>query len=184
MQRFIFVISGPSGVGKTSIVNELLKIRPNLEQVISFTTREIRSNEINGVHYHFINNEQFNDLYQKGDFLETAEIFNHKYGVSKSSIERTLETKHALLVISWSGFIELKKVFKKQVTGIFISPPSFQVLRERIEKRSTDSLEEIARRLKMADEDMKHKDLYDYEVVNEDILASVFEIAKIVDSIK
>lgn len=184
MKKFIFVVSGPSGVGKTSVVNELLKVRNNVSQVVSYTTRERRSNEINGVHYHFINNEQFNDLDAKGDFLESAEIFNYKYGVSKSAIKSILEAKHALLVISWSGFSALKEVFKKQVIGIFISPPSLQILRERIEHRSTDSAEEIARRLKMADEDMAHRKLYDYDIVNEDIQSSVFQIAKILDLAK
>lgn len=181
MQRFIFVVSGPSGVGKTSIVNELLSVRNNIAQVVSYTTREIRSNEVDGIHYHFINNEQFEDLYKKGDFLESAEIFNHKYGVSKSSIENVLQNKHAMLVISWSGFLALKKAFKKRVIGIFISPPSMQILRERIERRSTDSADEINRRLKMADEDMRHRNLYDYDIVNEDIQSSVFQIAKILD---
>ena len=180
----IFVVSGPSGVGKTSVVTELLKIRNNIAQVLSFTTREIRNNEFNGVHYNFISDSQFQDLYDKGDFIESVEVFGHRYGVSRTSVLELLNHKHALLVINWNGYLKLKEEFGDKVIGIFLMPPSFDILRTRIVRRCTDSAEEIERRLSKANEDMSHAELYDYVVVNDVIDDTVFEVAKIFDSVR
>lgn len=182
MRRLIFVVSGPSGVGKTSIVNELLKVRRNIAQVISYTTREIRNNEINGIHYNFISNDKFQELYDNGDFLESAEIFGNRYGVSRTAIKQILDAnKHALLVINWKGYIKLKEEFGDRVIGIFLSPPSFDTLRKRIEHRSTDTREVIEKRLSMAVEDMDHRHIYNYDLINDNIPDTVFKLARILD---
>lgn len=182
--RYIFVVSGPSGVGKTSVVSELLRVRPGIAQVLSFTTREIRSNEINGEHYHFITKDVFNAMLDRGDFVESTEIFGNMYGISKSCILNILETRHALLVPNWQGYLELKKTFGDRVIGVFIMPPYVEVLRERLTRRSTDSKEEIERRMARAHEDMSKCDLYDYKIVNHTISDTVYEVAKIFDNVR
>ena len=182
--RYIFVISGPSGVGKTSVVSELLRVRSGITQVLSFTTRGIRSNEIDGEHYHFITKDVFNAMLARGDFVESTEIFGNMYGISKSCILNILETKHALLVPNWQGYLELKKAFGNRVIGVFLMPPSFNILRERLTHRSTDSEEEIERRMARAHEDMSKCDLYDYKLINHTIYDTVYELAKIFDNVR
>jgi len=182
--RYIFVISGPSGVGKTSVVSELLRVRPGITQVLSFTTREIRSNEVDGEHYHFIKKDMFNKMLARGDFVESTEIFGNMYGISKNCILNILETRHALLVPNWKGYLELKKAFGNRVIGVFLMPPSVDVLRERLTRRNTDSEEEIERRMARAHEDMSKCDLYDYKIVNHIISDTVCEVAKIFDNVR
>lgn len=178
----IFVISGPSGVGKTSIVNEVLKNgTDNLKQVISYTTRAIRENEEDCVHYHFIDREKFLEMETKGDFVESAEVFGNKYGVSRSNIENILKTHNVLLVINWKGFIKIKELFPRETFGIFIDPPSINELENRIKNRATDSQEEIAKRLSLAQQDISHANIYNVRIVNDDLETSAKDLQKIIE---
>lgn len=176
----IFVISGPSGVGKTSIVNEVLKAGGNLKQVISYTTRAIRNNEEDGVHYHFINREKFLEMEAQGDFVESSEVFGNKYGVSKSNIENMLQTHNVFLVVNWKGFIKIKELFPKETFGVFVAPPSIEELENRIKSRATDSQDEIAKRLSLAQQDLSHADVYNVRLVNDNLEKSVEELKKII----
>ncbi len=181
-RKLLFVLSGPSGVGKTSVAHELLKVRRGIVQAVSYTTRSIRNNEIDGIHYNFVSDERFCELYRNGDLVESTEVLNNKYGISKGSIQATLSSgKHCLLIVNWNGLIKLRKVFGDIVVGIFMSPPSIDALRDRIKSRKTETDESIDNRMIMAQEDMKYKSLYDHEVINCDMQNTVFELAKIID---
>lgn len=183
MKKNIYVVSGPSGVGKTSIVLEALKNRNDIVQVISHTTRKIRNNEIDGVHYNFISLEEFISKEKQGDFVESAEVLGNKYGVSKTYIEKTIQDKHAILVINWRGYIKIKKMFPNNTIGIFISPPSIDELKKRIIGRSTDSKTEIEKRLQMAQEDLKYAKIYDFEIINNDLSKAVNQFNNIISNL-
>lgn len=167
MTGTLFIISAPSGAGKTSLVNALLKTCAELQVSISHTTRPIRPGERNGVNYHFINKFEFDTMCAGAEFLEQAEVFGNHYGTSQKWVEETLGTgKDVILEIDWQGAQQIRNAIPETI-GIFILPPSKKALNERLQGRGQDSDSVIAKRLTEAKNEMSHYIEYDFVVIND-----------------
>jgi guanylate kinase len=176
----LYVISAPSGAGKTSLVKALLARNPALQVSISHTTRTPRVTEKDGREYHFVSREAFEDLRRRDEFLEHAQVFDNLYGTGRETVERLLAAgTSVVLEIDWQGAQQVRKAMPESVT-IFILPPSLAALRERLQKRQTDSPEVIARRFGDAVGDVSHWSEFQYVVVNEDFERAVSDLARIV----
>ncbi|MFL6617990.1 MAG: guanylate kinase [Povalibacter sp.] len=176
----LFVIAAPSGAGKTSLVLALMKRLPELRFSISYTTRQPREKEQNGVHYFFVDKETFQRMKDRGEFLEHAQVFDNFYGTSKPQVEALLDAgQNVLLEIDWQGAQQIRKA-APHVESIFILPPSRAELERRLRDRKTDSEEVIARRLRDSIADMSHWDEFDYVVVNREFEQAVDELEAIV----
>lgn len=163
----LYIVSAPSGAGKTSLVRALLEGDPHLSLSISYTTRPPRPGEENGVHYHFVTREVFQEMLKQGAFLESAEVYGNYYGTSQRWIEAEMGRGHdVLLEIDWQGATQVRRIFPAAIS-IYILPPSLEALEQRLRDRGQDSAEVIARRLAAAREDIAHALEYDYLVVNE-----------------
>jgi len=182
----LFIISAPSGAGKTSLIKELLKTVNNVELSISHTTRAQREGEINGKDYHFVDNTVFQEMINNNQFIEHAHVFNNNYGTSSSHIQENLKTgKNILLEIDWQGAEQVIKTFPQAQT-IFILPPSKQELRQRLNSRGQDSEDIIDARMEQAVNEMIHYKQYDFIVVNNDFDHALDELKAIfvADSLK
>lgn len=179
-QGRLFVISAPSGAGKTSLVRALLESEPNLRLSVSHTTRKRRPTEQDGREYHFTTAAQFRELIAQQAFLEHAQVFDNLYGTARAFVERQLQAGHdVLLEIDWQGAAQVRRAMPGCVS-IFILPPSRTALAERLARRATDSPEVIARRLAEAAADMAHFGEFDYVVVNDDFARAVTDLRHIV----
>lgn len=177
----MFVISAPSGTGKTTIINEVLKHR-DLLKPISFTTRAPRINEINGVDYNFISEEEFEKRKNSDEFLEWAKVFDHYYATSLKTVKETLATGSNLIKdIDTVGALILKNVLKENAVLIFIMPPSLSDLESRLMNRSTDSEETIKLRLNNVKEEINNSTYYDYIIINDRLENAVSELIKVID---
>lgn len=176
----VFVVAAPSGAGKSSLVNALLKQDGSIRLSISFTTRAPRPGEAHGREYHFVSREEFAACKARGEFLETAEVHGNWYGTSRPWIEQQLEDGHdVLLEIDWQGAQQIKRHFP-QAVGIFILPPSIEALRTRLQQRGQDSQEVIDRRLRAARSEMAHAPEFDFLIVNQDFDQALLELKAIV----
>ena len=176
MSGNLFIITAPSGAGKTSLVKELLSADPNLQLSISYTTRPPRPGEVDGKDYHFVALETFMTMLEKGEFLESAEVYGNRYGTSQTWIEReTALGKDILLEIDWQGAAQVRKLLP-QAIGIFILPPSLDTLRYRLKNRSQDSDEVIERRMQSAREDISHVSEFEYVIINNDFKEAVQDL--------
>ncbi|HYB64233.1 MAG TPA: guanylate kinase, partial [Steroidobacteraceae bacterium] len=177
----LYVISAPSGAGKTSLVKTLLASEPRLRLSISHTTRKRRPTEVEGREYHFVTKPQFTELTARGEFLEHARVFDNDYGTSRGFVESQLAQGHdVLLEIDWQGAQQVRRAMPECVS-IFVLPPARQALAERLARRATDTAEVIRRRLADAATDMSHYDEFDYVVVNDDFDRAVADLKRIVD---
>jgi len=168
MSGNVFVVSAPSGAGKTSLVRALLAADPQVKLSISYTTRPPRPGEVDGMHYHFVSVEQFMEMLNRGEFLESAEVYGNYYGTSHRWIEEQLAAgTDILLEIDWQGAAQVRRLMPKAVS-IFILPPSLEALRQRLTGRGQDSEAVIERRLAAAREDMSHVGEFDYVIINND----------------
>ncbi len=180
MSGTLFIVSSPSGGGKTSLIRALIHSMPNLGTSLSFTTRPKRPDEIDGVHYQFISEERFIALREQGEFLESAFVFGYHYGTSKTWIEQHLKQGMDLfLAIDWQGARQIRAVFK-QCKTVFILPPSLPTLEARLLARKQDSLEVIQQRMEKAKDEITHYHEYDYLIINEDFDVATRELAAIV----
>ena len=182
LQRYgvLFVLSSPSGAGKSTIARMLMKSDPQIALSVSATTRKPRPNEKNGVDYHFVSDEEFDQLVSDDAFLEWAHVFDHRYGTLKASVEKLLEDgKDVLFDIDWQGAQQLHQRAGSQVAQVFILPPSIEELRSRLKKRASDSDEVIAGRMARARAEISHWDGYDYVVVNDDVERCFTDVQKI-----
>ena len=174
----MFVLSSPSGAGKSTIAGMLLASNPELTVSVSYTTRPIRPGEVDGVHYHFVDLETFRDMVANHEFLEWAHVFDHRYGTPKAQVWNVLEQGTDILFdIDWQGAQQLHQLAGGDVVRVFILPPSMPELRERLERRATDSAEVIDARMARAANEVSHWDGYDYVLVNDDV-ATCFEGVK------
>lgn len=165
----LFVLSAPAGTGKTTLVKMLTDEFPSVVKSVSYTTRAPRQGEINGKDYFFISRSEFEVKRKRGDFLESAEVFGHFYGTSKEFVEDCKEQgKHVVLVIDTQGALHLQSL-KVDATYIFIAPPNFEVLKERLLGRKTESKEESEERLSWAHKEMAVASSYDFFVINSDL---------------
>lgn len=175
----LYIISAPSGAGKTSLISSLLENLDNTEMTVSHTTREPREGEVNGKHYHFISKDTFLDDVQENLFLEHANVFGNYYGTSKNTTETLLQKGvDVILEIDWQGAQQVRKLMPKS-RSIFILPPSKEELERRLRGRDTDTEDVIAKRLGQSCDDIKHYDEFDYIVINDDFNESVQQLASI-----
>jgi guanylate kinase len=176
----LFVVSAPSGAGKTTVVERLVHITPGLRMSRSYTSRPARPGETDGVDYHFVSRERFDAMVAGDQFLEWAEIFGNLYGTSTVDTERALhEGADLVLVIDVQGARQVRR-HRLPVVSVFVLPPSYEVLQQRLRGRSKDSEEQMRRRLDVAREEVNAVDEYDYVVVNDEIDACVERIRAIV----
>ncbi len=179
-KNFLIILSAPSGGGKSTILNEVLQAHAGVDYSVSYTTRPPRGQEQNGVHYHFVDEGSFLARKADGDFLETAQVFGRWYGTSISFIQSRLAAgKHVIMDIDVQGAAQISATSIPYVK-IFIVPPSMEVLRDRLVKRATDSPEEVAKRLKVAREELQFIPAYDYLVVNDILPVAVEDVLAIV----
>ena len=177
----LFIIAAPSGAGKTSLVNELLKRDPRLVLSISQTTRPARPGEIDGQHYHFISEAAYEHMVDNGGFMEHARVFDHYYGTNRNSVALQLETGHdVILEIDWQGARQVRFAFP-DCCLIFIIPPSLEALRERLTGRGQDSAEVIQRRMRDAQAEISHWAEFDQLVVNENFDTALEELLTIIN---
>lgn len=178
----IFVITGPSGVGKGTLIKELLQRVPNLELSISATTRQPREGEVDGREYHFLTPEEFERRIEERDFLEFATYSDNRYGTLRSEVERCLQTgKSVVLEIEVQGAQQVRAA-EPDSAQIFIAPPDPAVLRDRLTGRGTDSREAIDARLKVAAQELAAQGDFDHRVVNDDLARAADELERIVRS--
>ena len=176
----LYVITAPSGAGKTSLVKALMEREAKLRFSVSFTTRKPRANEIDGRDYHFVSREEFERMIARGDFLEHAEVYDNAYGTSLRSVEEAMRAGELLLLeIDWQGARQVRSRLPA-ARSIFILPPARAALEARLRARSTDSDAVIARRLQDAAHDIAHWNEFDYVVINDRFDAAVDDLVAIV----
>lgn len=172
----LYVIAAPSGAGKTTLTRMALAQNPRLALSVSTTTRAPRPGEEDGVHYHFVSVEAFKAMQAGGEFLESAEVHGNFYGTTRSGIEALLrEDRDVILEIDWQGAQQVRRIYPESV-GIFIVPPSFDVLETRLQGRGQDSAEVIARRVANAREELQHLDEFPYVIINENLEEALAEL--------
>jgi guanylate kinase len=176
----MFVLSSPSGAGKTTISRMLLAADQDIKLSVSVTTRPMRPGERDGIDYHFVDDAEFDRMVEEDDFYEWAHVFGHRYGTPKGHIRSELrEGQDCLFDIDWQGTQQLIQKDKQDVVAVFILPPSIEELRRRLEGRAQDSAAVIDARMDRARAEISHWDAYDYVVINDDVdlcFAKVCEI--------
>jgi guanylate kinase len=177
----LFIIAAPSGGGKTSLVNALLKLDPRLVLSISHTTRQPRPGEIDGNHYHFISEVEFKHMVSRGEFMEYARVFDHFYGTNRHSVATQLEEgRDVILEIDWQGARQVRTAFP-DCCAIFIIPPSLETLRTRLTGRGQDSTDVILRRMRDARAEISHWAEFSQLVVNDNFETALEELATIIN---
>lgn len=176
----LFILSAPSGAGKTTLAKALVDAVPGLVISVSHTTRPKRPGERDGVDYIFVSESEFLASVEAGEFLEHAQVFDNRYGTSREAVERLLQQgKDVILDIDWQG-ARTVKIAMPQAKGIFILPPSREALAKRLAGRGQDSKEVIERRMRAAVSEMEHYKEFDYQVVNDDFAAALADLKAII----
>ena len=178
----LYIVSAPSGAGKTTLVTALVEQIDTLKVSVSHTTRAMRPGEVDGLNYHFTSREQFLEQVGEGDFLEHAEVFGNLYGTSQSTVEQTLADGHDLILeIDWQGAQQVRRALP-QARSIFILPPSREALQQRLSNRGQDAEDVIAARMALATQEMSHYVEYDYIVINDDFQIALDELKAVLAS--
>tara|TARA_B100001013_G_scaffold42212_1_gene22371 strand:+ start:194 stop:826 length:633 start_codon:yes stop_codon:yes gene_type:complete len=181
----MFVLSSPSGVGKTTLTKKLAENNSQFAISISYTTRKPRPNEIDGKDYYFVTQEEFDALIKKNDFYEFANIFDNNYGTHKETVIKLLsQGKDVLFDIDWQGTLQLKKIRDLNIVCIFILPPNINVLRDRLLNRHKGQEELIEKRMNKFNEELSHWNQYNYVVTNDDLNICYEKIKSIIASEK
>ncbi|MBT3622698.1 MAG: guanylate kinase [Gammaproteobacteria bacterium] len=176
----LFVISAPSGAGKTSLVRALMEPSNTIGVAISHTTRAKRPEETDGINYHFVTEVEFNALVDQGEFLESATVFEHLYGTSTSAVNLILQQgKHLVLEIDWQGAAQVRQKLPG-TQSIFIFPPSLGALRDRLENRGQDDVETVDKRMSAAFEELSHWHEFDYLIVNDQFDTALAQLQAVV----
>ena len=180
----LYVISAPSGTGKTSLVKALIEKDPSIRLSVSTTTREPRAGEVNGRDYFFVKKEDFNRQKNENEFLEWAFVYGNFYGTSASLVKNSIERgEKVLLEIDWQGAFQIKQRYDRLMfTLIFIVPPSLEILKERLQKRGQDKISVIEERLAAAREELAKSRDFDYVIINDNFETAVSELYRIVNS--
>lgn len=172
----LYVVSAPSGAGKTSLVKALLQRDEDIVVSVSHTTRDMRPGEQNGVDYNFVSMEEFNQMIEQSDFLEFAEVFTNKYGTSQRWVEDQLaQGKDVILEIDWQGAQQVRRLMP-ECLSVFILPPSREALQERLTNRGQDSEDVIALRMSEAASEMSHYGEYDFLIINDEFDQALLEL--------
>lgn len=172
----LFIVSAPSGAGKTTLVNGLLAADAQVRRSVSYTTRAPRPSEVDGHDYHFIDLATFSDMRSRGEFVEWAHVHGNYYGTSRAWLEAQMASgMDMLLEIDWQGAEQVRREFIEAV-GIFILPPSMEELQRRLQGRATDTPEVIARRLAVARDEMSHVVEFDFVIINHDLAVAQGEL--------
>ena len=182
MKGKLFVITAPSGAGKTSLIEAVMNDDPSLKISVSYTTRAPRKGEKDGVDYHFVDQPTFLKMKERGEFLESAEVHGNYYGTSKQVILDAVKRGDDLILeIDWQGAQQVRKLYPACI-GIFILPPSVEELERRMRTRGQDSDTVIRRRIDNAREELEHKDEFKYRIINKDFETARRELAKIIQT--
>jgi len=178
----LYIISAPSGAGKTSLVKQLIATVEDLTVSVSHTTRPKRDGEVDGVDYHFVSQETFKQMIGEGAFLEHAQVFDNFYGTAQETVQQNLDNGlDVILEIDWQGAAQVRKMMP-DCQSIFILPPSIEVLEQRLRHRGQDDEAVIARRMRDAVNEMSHYAEFDYLVVNDDFETALDELRSIIVS--
>lgn len=178
-QGILYILSAPSGAGKTSLVKALLQELDFVRVSVSHTTRPVRPGEVDGVNYHFTDRPTFQQLIDQGDFFEFAEVFGNFYGTSQHSVQQMLAAGHdTILEIDWQGAQQIRRLMP-QARSVFILPPSRAALRQRLISRGQDNDEVIDTRMQQAVSEMSHYVEYDYLIINDDFDCALSELKAI-----
>jgi guanylate kinase len=176
----LFVLSSPSGAGKTTISKMLLEDDPSIALSVSATTRPMRPGEVDGQDYHFVDVPRFKDMVAKGEFLEWAHVFGHRYGTPRAPVDAMLaEGRDVLFDIDWQGAQQLYQEAGPDVVRVFILPPTMAELERRLRERKTDSDDVIAARMARAADEISHWDGYDYVLINDNVRRCFDEVKAI-----
>ncbi len=180
----LLILSSPSGAGKTTLTRMLLQDKTlDLTLSISVTTRERRSSEADGIHYHFISQKRFEDMRAARELLESASVHSHGYGTPRAPVEAVIaQGRDMLFDIDWQGASQVRAALGADVVSIFVLPPSMRELRARLERRAEDSSTTIRARLDNARREIERWSQYDYVIVNEDLQKAYAEITAIIDA--
>ena len=180
----LYVISAPSGTGKTSLVKALIKKDPTIRLSVSTTTREPRTGEVNGKDYFFVNKEDFDRQINDNEFIEWAFVYGNFYGTSATLVKNSIDKgEKVLLEIDWQGAFQIKERYNREMlTLIFIAPPSIDILKERLKKRGQDKTSVITERLATAKEEMAKSPNFDYVIINDNFDTAVSELYRIINS--
>ncbi len=166
----MFVLSSPSGAGKSTLARRLLASDPNIKMSVSVTTRPPRPGEVDGEHYHFVDQAAFNRMVEAGELLEHAQVFGNFYGTPRAPVDQALAAgRDVLFDIDWQGAQQLEKNARNDLVRVFILPPSWGELERRLHARAQDSEEVVRHRMAKAADEMSHWAEYDYVLVNEDV---------------
>ncbi len=178
----VIIFSAPSGSGKSTIVNHILGLYPELEFSVSATSRAPRGREQDGREYYFFTADRFREMIEEGKFVEYEEVYPGSfYGTLKSEVERIWQKGHVIIFdVDVKGGVNLKRIFGDKALSVFISAPSVEVLRDRLEKRATDSPEAIAGRVAKAAEEMTYAGQFDYVLVNDDLEKAYAEADRVI----
>jgi len=180
MSGNVFIVCAPSGAGKTSLVKALLAREPAVRLSVSHTTRAIRPGEKDGQDYHFVTRAAFDAMTVRGEFLESAEVHGNRYGTSQTWIEAQRAEDHDIMLeIDWQGAQQVRRLIPEAI-GIFILPPSLEVLRQRLTDRRQDSREVIEARLRAAQGEIAHVEEFDYVIINKDFKEAVEDLVAVV----
>ena len=180
---FMFVLSSPSGAGKSSITRALLERDASLTLSISTTSRRRRPGETEGKDYNFVSSEDFQIMINEGKFLEHAQVFGNYYGTPVASVMEQIEAgENVLFDIDWQGTQQLKATARDDLVSVFILPPSYRALEQRLKKRNQDSDAEVAKRMAKAADELSHFAEYDYVVINSDLEQAVGEVYAILQA--
>lgn len=180
MSGNLFIVSAPSGAGKTSLVDALLKADPQVRKSVSFTTRAPRMGEADGREYHFVSNAEFESMQARDEFLESALVHGNRYGTSRTWVAAETKKGHDILLeIDWQGAAQVRKLVPGAIS-IFILPPSLAALEARLKTRAVDSPEVIAQRLANARGEIAHVDEFEYVIINEDFSRAAQDLISIV----
>ncbi len=184
VKPMVVVLSGPSGVGKDTVLDRMKRSGGSMYFAVTATTRPRRSQEVDGVDYHFVSRDKFRAMIDGGELLEWAEVYGNLYGVPKNQVRESLQQGHDVVIkVDIQGAETIKRLIP-QALLIFVSPPSMEALEKRLRKRSTESASDLQRRIATARQEMDKQRLFDYVVVNEEVGRAVSEINDIIDKEK
>lgn len=180
MKHVLLAVSGPSGVGKGTIVKTIIDRRADVVESVSCTTRPPREGEVNGKHYFFLSKEEFERRIAEDDFLEYNQHFGNYYGTPKSFVKEALKEKSVIMEIEVVGALNAKKAFPECIL-VMVVPPSVDVLRKRLQGRGSETEAQIEDRLSRMNYELAHQSQYDYIIVNDDLEQAIADLCKIID---